>query len=816
MSSQLHDEYDLLGELGCSAGAAVWLARERPTGELVALRLDTDLAGDARTTDASVLRNLGAAVPAAERSCPLCLQTITDWRRFCGRCGADVAGIAEGGGEADSAGKALLLDEVRRQDLELLGRMTREEGGNAVFFAQHRTTGQILALTLQRGVGRDSAEGAYTIETGAFTAPRVTAAPLAPAPVDLPVPAAAAADQESRICPSCERVFGPDVRFCSHDGSVLRPETITDSLIGQVLGDRYHIIRALGRGGMGQVYLAEHVKMGRRCAVKVMHRALSQDSTAVSRFAREAANASRVNHPSVATIFDFGETSDRLIYLAMEYVEGESLSALLEREGPLGTRRGVGIAIHIADALTAAHQHGVVHRDLKPDNILIGRRGTVEHVKVVDFGIAKAMDAASNGLTQTGFVVGTPRYMSPEQLIAEEVDGRTDIYALGLVLFEMLVGTLPVGDKDGALNLTARLTEPPPSAREQNAAIPADLDEVLRKALGRKPAERYQTAAEFREALLACAPSVGTPSAGTYVGLNPAETGDAPVAATPAAAAAPAPAPLHAPAPTYASASSLESTAAGSAASAATRGALSSLLVRVGLAAAVLILSGAALWLMPGRAPSGTPETAQLTTSETVAEDPNFSDPTMASLPAAMPPVSESAPDGSTTATPPAATSPAPVAGPSPVVESAVRSPAASPPAASAAAPPPTPPPTPPVAEATPVQPTPARSFAAVAAAEVQRFGIALESGDMQRVRAVFGAGGLSADFDRELREVLEELTAPRVYVDPVDTSADALRMLFRMRVADGVSDETAFSALLDATFVSVDSGWLLIRITRR
>ncbi|HXH63861.1 MAG TPA: serine/threonine-protein kinase, partial [Gemmatimonadales bacterium] len=197
----------------------------------------------------------------------------------------------------------------------------------------------------------------------------------------------------------------------------LRSSAPTTDLVGQVIADRYHVVKKLGEGGMGQVYLAEHVKMGRRSAIKVMNQSMIHDPDAVARFNREAANASRITHPNVCAVYDFGETPDGVIYLAMEFIEGEPLTDLIQREGALKIHRAFNIFRQVADALTAAHDLGIVHRDLKPDNIMLAKgRDGGDIVKVVDFGIAKAMggDDAGQKVTKTGLVVGTPEFMSPE------------------------------------------------------------------------------------------------------------------------------------------------------------------------------------------------------------------------------------------------------------------------------------------------------------------------------------------------------------------------------------------------------------------
>jgi serine/threonine-protein kinase len=175
-----------------------------------------------------------------------------------------------------------------------------------------------------------------------------------------------------KLCPTCGTEFGDEQKFCPNDGSALRSSQ-QGELVGSVIAERYHIVKKLGEGGMGAVYLGEHVKMGRKSAIKVMSSAMAHDPEAIARFNREASNASRINHPNVCAIYDFGETPDGLIFLAMEFIEGGSLGDVLEREGSLPLQRAADILAQTADALQAAHDLGIVHRDLKPDNIMLTR-----------------------------------------------------------------------------------------------------------------------------------------------------------------------------------------------------------------------------------------------------------------------------------------------------------------------------------------------------------------------------------------------------------------------------------------------------------
>lgn len=316
-----------------------------------------------------------------------------------------------------------------------------------------------------------------------------------------------------KICTQCGTEFGPEQKFCPNDGSPLRVESTDDPFIGQVIADRYHITALIGEGGMGRVYLAEHVRMGRKSALKVMSPALATTADAITRFNREASNASRINHPNVAAIYDFGETPDGLLYLAMEFVEGETLHALINRGGPLPVARAAAITKGAADALHAAHHLGIIHRDLKPDNIMLSRQlDGSDWVKVVDFGIAKSMatQGSSGGQTVTtaGVSLGTPEYMSPEQLAGEKLDHHTDIYSLGLVLFNMLTGALPYPTLTSKETLVRRLTSRPASLAEVRPDInwPAPLQAVLDRALAPEPEHRYASVADLgREVLDAAA-----------------------------------------------------------------------------------------------------------------------------------------------------------------------------------------------------------------------------------------------------------------------------------------------------------------------
>jgi len=328
-----------------------------------------------------------------------------------------------------------------------------------------------------------------------------------------------------KVCPQCGREYETAARFCPADGTALRPKD-SDSLVGRVLADRYHILKRIGEGGMGRVYLGEHVKMNRQCAIKVMSPALVNDAESAARFAREASSAARIIHPNVAAVFDYGE-SEGLIYLVMEYVDGQPLSRILAREAPLAVDRALDLARQIADGLGAAHELGIIHRDLKPDNILVTRTRTGREVaKVVDFGIAKAVqDTTGESLTRTGLVIGTPEFMSPEQLLGDPIDARSDLYALGCILHLMLTATPPFAAGTREQMIKRRLTEDAPHVQQLDPGLPDSVDRIVERLLARTPGDRYGSAAEVRDAL-----------AGTHARRIPADATPRATLATPRSA----------------------------------------------------------------------------------------------------------------------------------------------------------------------------------------------------------------------------------------------------------------------------------------
>jgi len=270
------------------------------------------------------------------------------------------------------------------------------------------------------------------------------------------------------------------------------------SLVGTVLAGRYRIERLLGQGGMGAVYRAEHVLMRKACAVKVLHREMTQVKEVVARFEREAVAAARIEHPNVAAATDFGQLENGSFYLVLEFIEGKSLSQLIHDVGALPEERALIIARQISDALAAAHGAGIVHRDLKPDNVmLILKDGAADFVKVLDFGIAKIKleepGPDQQALTRLNTVMGTPEYMSPEQARGEPVDQRADLYTVGIILYEMLAATSPFRHEEFVVVLTKKLTEDAPPLP---AHVSAGTRELIGRLLQRSPDDRPQSAAD--------------------------------------------------------------------------------------------------------------------------------------------------------------------------------------------------------------------------------------------------------------------------------------------------------------------------------
>ncbi len=281
---------------------------------------------------------------------------------------------------------------------------------------------------------------------------------------------------------------------------------------GDVLGDRYRIIEHIGKGGMGDVVLAEHIAIGRKVAIKTLHGDFLKDPEIARRFLHEARTASQIRHPNVVDITDFGHTDRGAPFFVMELLEGEDLRALLAREQTLAWPRVCAIVLQICRALTAAHAHGVIHRDMKPDNVYIIHNPdtTEEVVKVLDFGIAKTTTPAnataasdSHEVTRTGVLLGTPHYMSPEQAQDEPLDPRSDIYAVGVLLYRMTTGTVPFRGKSFMKVLSQHLGSPPPPPRTLAPDLDPTHEQIILQCLAKQPEDRYPSAEALAAALAA-------------------------------------------------------------------------------------------------------------------------------------------------------------------------------------------------------------------------------------------------------------------------------------------------------------------------
>jgi serine/threonine-protein kinase len=306
-------------------------------------------------------------------------------------------------------------------------------------------------------------------------------------------------------CQRCGGGLGDADRFCARCGATCAATSSADPLVGRTIAGAYLIHELIGVGGMGRVYRAEQSMLGRTVAIKVVHPHLLGDAQAVARFYVEARTASRLNHPNSIAIIDFGRTDDGILYLVMEHLRGRDLGRVMQDEGPLPFTRLVDVLCGVLAALGEAHSLGVVHRDLKPENILLepGRKG-VDAVKVLDFGLAKVVGGTrDSSITTPGLVCGTPDYMSPEQGRGEEIDGRGDLYSVGVLLFELLADRLPYLDDTPTKVVLQHITAPVPDPRVVAPArqIPAALATVCMRALAKSPDERFQTAEAFAEAL---------------------------------------------------------------------------------------------------------------------------------------------------------------------------------------------------------------------------------------------------------------------------------------------------------------------------
>jgi len=279
-------------------------------------------------------------------------------------------------------------------------------------------------------------------------------------------------------------------------------------MVGEVIADRYELEEAVDHGGMSSVYRGHDRLLERTVALKVLHAHFGDDPEYVERFRREARAVAQLSHPNIVTVIDRG-SSDGHQFIVFEYVEGENLKQLVERSGPLSVDRTIELGIQIADALAFAHAHELVHRDVKPQNVLIDAAGDA---KVTDFGIARSLDV-ERGVTQTGTVLGTSNYLSPEQAAGEPVTPATDIYSLGVVLYELLTGEVPFRGDNLVVVAMKHVTEHPPSLLDQRADVPPRLARAVERALEKDPGRRFASMDAFANELRRCRDELGGPAA---------------------------------------------------------------------------------------------------------------------------------------------------------------------------------------------------------------------------------------------------------------------------------------------------------------
>jgi eukaryotic-like serine/threonine-protein kinase len=356
------------------------------------------------------------------------------------------------------------------------------------------------------------------------------------------------------VCPSCQTAYQDnDTRFCGKCGADLvrmsaartaKNDVISDEprdrLVGATVDGRYRVEGKIGQGGMGAVYKVEHLAMGKLAAMKVLHPSLTQDREVAQRFRREAEAVSRLSSPNTVQVFDFGESGGSM-YLVMELVKGEDLGAILRRDGPIPFARLAPMMIQVCDALSEAHELGIVHRDLKPENLLVSRaRDGHDVVKVLDFGLAKLRDSEElTEVTARGSLIGTPFYMSPEQIRAEELDARSDIYAMGALMYRLLTGVHPFTAATPVAVLTQHLTEElvPPSRRKPELHIGPRVEAIVIRAMSKRKEERYGSSDELKAAVAEAASAASQQVLTLSAQMRRASDASEPSVATPVSAA---------------------------------------------------------------------------------------------------------------------------------------------------------------------------------------------------------------------------------------------------------------------------------------
>src|SRR5436305_2193445 len=287
-------------------------------------------------------------------------------------------------------------------------------------------------------------------------------------------------------------------------------------MVGETLGDRYEVEELVGAGGMSSVYRAHDRLLDRKVALKVMHSHYGEDPEYVERFRREARSVAALSHPNIVTVIDRGDHDGRQ-FLVFEYIEGENLKRLIERRGPGPVATALELAMQIARGLSFAHQQGLIHRDVKPQNILLNGDG---RAKVTDFGIARSLDV-QHGMTQTGTVLGTSDYIAPEQAQGQRVDEHTDVYSLGVVMYELLTSEVPFPGENFVAVAMRHINEPPPLIRDKRPDVPPRVEAAIQKAMAKDPADRFQTMADFCRELELCLAEVQACAGTQYAAVVP-------------------------------------------------------------------------------------------------------------------------------------------------------------------------------------------------------------------------------------------------------------------------------------------------------
>jgi len=398
-------------------------------------------------------------------TCPHCSNEIDDGARFCGVCGRPITPTAAAAARAATSAVADISGSFAPPPSAVPTQVPATPSAPA---------------------------------SGPAFVPAPAPAP-ASGPVSAPVPAPAPAARSAPVARPA-----PVASAAAAPAAIRGPAQPLENLIGRTLNHRYIVEDKIGEGGFGAVFRGKQIATGREVALKILHPHNVNDETIVARFRREAEACSKLRDPHTVTTYDFDETPDGILYLAMELLRGRALHHLQKAEGPLGATRVLRILDQVAASLTEAHANGIVHRDMKPENVFIESRGGEDHVKVLDFGIAKVMsdDRQVPALTAVGQTLGTLEFMSPEQLRGNKLDGRSDIYALGMMAYEMLTGKLPFQSAKtpiDIINFHMKQEAPPPSRLAENIAIPGAVDAIIIKMVQKDRDDRFANATALRE-----------------------------------------------------------------------------------------------------------------------------------------------------------------------------------------------------------------------------------------------------------------------------------------------------------------------------